>query len=109
MRQVALMWVCLLIGCVRDNVSARLDGASGGALAGGAPDGQSPPDLAGGGPDLAGGGPDLATADLAPCPAPSAGSFYVAPTGSDTAGNGSQSCPFVTITKALAAGASATA
>jgi hypothetical protein len=35
------------------------------------------------------------------CPAPTAGSLYVSPTGSDTTGNGSQACPFVTITKAL--------
>ncbi len=35
------------------------------------------------------------------CPAPTAGALYVSPTGSDATGNGSQACPFVTITKAL--------
>jgi hypothetical protein len=35
------------------------------------------------------------------CPAPVTGSVYVSPTGSDVTGNGSQTCPFVTITKAL--------
>jgi hypothetical protein len=39
--------------------------------------------------------------DGATCTAPAAGVLYVAPTGSDTTGNGSSGCPFVTITKAL--------
>jgi hypothetical protein len=39
--------------------------------------------------------------DAGGCPSPTAGSVYVAPTGSDTTGNGSQTCPYVTITKAL--------
>jgi len=48
---------------------------------------------------------DLATHTCA-CPAPSAGQWFVAPTGSDSeslyAGNGSQGCPFKTIGKAIA-------
>jgi hypothetical protein len=41
-------------------------------------------------------------ADAAPCPDPTPGTWYVGPRGDDTTGNGSQGCPFVTITHALA-------
>ena len=39
--------------------------------------------------------------DAGVCPATVGADLYVAPTGSDTTGNGSATCPFVTITKAL--------
>ncbi len=45
--------------------------------------------------------------DSGSCPAPTAGAVYVAPSGSDLTGNGSQTCPFVTITKALSTTAGA--
>ncbi|MDB4996284.1 MAG: hypothetical protein JWM74_3716 [Myxococcaceae bacterium] len=45
--------------------------------------------------------------DVTACPSPTAGIVYVGPTGSDTTGNGSASCPFVTITKALSTTAAA--
>ena len=35
------------------------------------------------------------------CPAPAAGAYFVGSQGSDTTGNGSSSCPFQTVTKAL--------
>jgi hypothetical protein len=55
------------------------------------------------GGDGAGTGTDGATEAGADggCPSPVAGTLFVAPTGSDTTGNGSAVCPYVTITKAL--------
>jgi hypothetical protein len=41
------------------------------------------------------------TTNTCVCPAPTAGALFVAATGSDATGNGSASCPFATITKAI--------
>src|SRR5262249_55872225 len=43
------------------------------------------------------------TGETATCPPPGAGDLHVSPTGNDVTGNGSSTCPFKTITKAIAA------
>ncbi len=66
---------------------------------------------AGSGNDAAGGnegGPVDAGPDAVVCGPPKAGLLYVSPTGSDSTGNGSLGCPFVTIAKALSLTTAAT-
>lgn len=48
------------------------------------------------------------TTNTCTCPDPTPGTFYVATTGNDTSGNGSASCPFKTVTKAVTTSVGAT-